>query len=169
LESVPGFSDPLPGEKTPPTQPSGKRLNKHALKRFLDMRKAALNDGVALIVLSAYRDPKKAKAKAKRVNNKNAVASFSAHSLGLAFDLKMSHGKKRFRETKTSPMQNVVNMRTSSAHKWLFLRGAKYGWFPYQNEPWHWEYNPSNFRETFRQGLEPDVKAPEQESSTALL
>jgi len=40
-------------------------------------------------------------------------------------------------------------MRQSPVHKWLFLRGGAYGWYPYQHEPWHWEYNPSGFRATF--------------------
>ena len=34
-------------------------------------------------------------------------------------------------------------------HKWLLLRGEGFGWYPYQNEPWHWEYNPPGFREIF--------------------
>jgi hypothetical protein len=28
----------------------------------------------------------------------------------------------------------------------VFLFG---GWYPYQNEPWHWEYNPPGFREIY--------------------
>jgi hypothetical protein len=37
----------------------------------------------------------------------------------------------------------------SPVHKWLFVNGEQYGWYPYQNEPWHWEYNPPGFRELF--------------------
>jgi hypothetical protein len=77
--------------------------------------------------------------------------------LGLAVDLQMSVksgvGKitqdQRSLEMTTVPMQNVVDMRKSPVHKWMFVNGEDYGWYPYQNEPWHWEYNPPGFRELF--------------------
>lgn len=138
-------------------QGRGHRLNQHALESFLQMREAALNDGVPLIVVSSYRSPATARANAERSGNPSAVASFSAHTLGLAMDLRMSYSITRggsvtsgiYAETVTTPMQNVVDMRQSPIHKWLFIHGAQYGWFPYQNEPWHWEYNPVGFRDTF--------------------
>ncbi len=151
LKLVPDFTSPLPGETTPPKQPGGKRLNKDALKSFLQMRNAALKDGVPLIIRAAYRTPERAKANAERAKHPEAVAEYSPHILGLAFDLQMSYGKQHFSEIDTSDMQNVVNMRTSPVHKWIFLHGAKYGWYPFQNEPWHWEYNPPGFREKFHQ------------------
>ena len=46
-------------------------------------------------------------------------------------------------------MAEVVRMRESPVHKWLLLRGEEFGWYPYQNEPWHWEYNPPGFREIY--------------------
>lgn len=50
------------------------------------------------------------------------------------------------------PFTNVVNMRTSPAHKFLFAFGDQFAWFPYQVEPWHWEYNPEGFSEAFPSG-----------------
>jgi LAS superfamily LD-carboxypeptidase LdcB len=128
----------------------GHRLHREARDSFVRMQTAAEVEGVNLVIEDSYRSPQAAGANASRSGNPNAVANFSAHSLGLAVDFRMSHGRQNYSETTTRPMQNVVDMRESPVHKWLFLRGADYGWHPYQNEPWHWEYNPSGFREQFR-------------------
>jgi hypothetical protein len=93
------------------------------------------------------------------VGNPEAVAALSPHNLGVAIDLKMSVGKQRYKEATTRPMQNVVDMRESPVHKWMFMRGAAYGWYPYQVEPWHFEYNPIGMRERFRANLEQEEKA----------
>ena len=125
------------------------KLNRHALDSFVHMRKQAKAEGVDLIILSAHRNPQTAQRNAARSGNPNAVASFSSHSLGLAIDFKMSHGDLKLDETTTRPMAEVVRMRESPVHKWLLLRGEEFGWYPYQNEPWHWEYNPPGFREIY--------------------
>lgn len=135
--------EPVPGE--------GKwKLNKFAAASYVRMREAAAADGVTLKIKSGHRDPKKAKANAARVGNSFAVASFSAHSLGLAIDFEMPRpdGEGVFSIT-TRPMSAVVAMRRSPVHKWLHLRGEAFGWYPFQHEPWHWEFNPAGFREVF--------------------
>lgn len=139
------------------TQPPHFVLNQFALSDFLLMRAAALREGVALIILSSGRSAAKALRNATRSGNSQAVAKFSVHMLGLGMDLKMSYkiGEKsgNYKEMTTKPMQNVVNMRSSPVHKWMFIRGAQYGWYPLQNEPWHWEYNPPGFQERFLSNL----------------
>lgn len=125
------------------------KLNRHALDSFVRMREQAKAEGVDLIILSAHRNPQTAQRNAARAGNPNAVASFSSHSLGLAIDFKMSHGDFTVDETTTRPMAEVVRMRESPVHKWLVLRGEEFGWYPYQNEPWHWEYNPPGFRDIY--------------------
>lgn len=126
------------------------KLNRHAKDSFVRMREKARADGVDLIILSAHRYPHVAQANAARAGNPNAVASFSSHSLGLAVDFQMSHRDGfKVREVSTRPMSELVRMRESPVHKWLLLRGDEFGWYPYQNEPWHWEYNPPGFREIF--------------------
>ena len=126
------------------------KLNRHALESFVRMREQAKAEGVDLVILSGNRSRQTAQANAARANNPNAVASFSAHCLGLAIDFEMSHrGEIKLKETSTRPMAEVVRMRESPVHKWLMLRGEEFGWYPYQNEPWHWEYNPPGFREVF--------------------
>lgn len=125
------------------------KLNRHALESFVRMREQAKAEGVDLIILSSHRSPQTAQRNAARAGNSNAVASFSSHSLGLAIDFKMSYGDLKLDETTTRPMAEVVRMRESPVHKWLLLRGEEFGWYPYQNEPWHWEYNPPGFREIY--------------------
>ncbi len=168
LVAIPAFPAPAGGGAAP-EQPAGHRLYRDAQAAFMTMRAAALADGIPLIVLSSYRDPAVARRNAERSGNPNAVASFSSHSLGLAVDLRMSMSytdpggqqrNLRYTETTTRPMQNVVDMRESPVHKWMFLHGAAYGWFPYQHEPWHWEYNPDGFRDRFREAVNPPPPPP---------
>ncbi|MCC5877148.1 MAG: family 10 glycosylhydrolase [Candidatus Sumerlaeia bacterium] len=143
---------PIPGEED-------YKLNRHAVVSYLEMREQAKKEGVTLIVRSAHRSRARAEAAAARANNPMAVASFSTHSLGLAIDFQMSHGDFSFSEITTRPMSEVVRMRESPVHKWMFLRGADFGWFPYMHEPWHWEYNPEGFRPTFWENF-PDGMPP---------
>ena len=135
--------EPVPGEE-------GWKLNRFAVDSYVKMREAAAADGVTLKIKSGHRDPKKASANAARAGNRFAVASFSSHSLGLAvdFELPRPDGDGAFNTT-TRPMSSVVAMRSSPVHKWLHLRGEAFGWYPFQHEPWHWEFNPDGFREVF--------------------
>lgn len=129
-----------------------KYLNKIALGAFLEMRDDASKDGIPLIVLAGFRP-----FSVKSNGNKKAKADYSTHHIGLAIDLKMSMTTiknnnsvtREYDEIRTQSMQNVVNMRKSPIHKWMFIYGHKYGWYPYMNEPWHWEYNPVGFKEIF--------------------
>jgi len=130
-----------------------RQLDADALVAFRMMEEAADRDGVDLRIASADRRPEVAQRNAERVNNPYATARFSSHILGLAMDLYLSDGKTKVDEVTTRPMSNIIAMRRTAPHKWMFLKGAAYGWYPYQHEPWHWEYNPPGFRERFRTGL----------------
>src|SRR5207302_6050126 len=84
LEEVPGLD--------------GFRLNRHAAADFARMRREAAGDGVTLAPAQEepsyfYRSPEQSAAHARALGNPNAVASFSAHSLGLAIDLQMRDRK----------------------------------------------------------------------------
>ena len=131
------------------------KLNRDAASAYVDMRKAAEADGVKIRIGNSYRTAAVAAANAAKAGNRNAVAKFSAHTLGLAVDLNMSHGNLRFLETTTKPFQNVVDMYKSPVHKWMFLRAQKYGWYPFQFEPWHWEYNPPGFKARYLSAAPP--------------
>ena len=37
---------------------------------------------------------------------------------------------------------NVANLRRLPAYKWLVENAECFGFYPYEAEPWHWEYNP---------------------------
>ena len=43
----------------------------------------------------------------------------------------------------------MIKMRDTPEYKWMIVDGPKYGWYPFHNEPWHWEYNPDGFKDTF--------------------
>jgi hypothetical protein len=127
------------------------RLFGEAAHAFHRMSEMARYDNVELQIFDSFRPQAVAAANAAQSGNPMAVASFSSHSLGLAVDLNMSvAGGQQFQEATTRPMSNVAGMRASPVYKWMLLRGAEFGWFPYGNEPWHWEYNPDGFRARFR-------------------
>ncbi|HEY3269426.1 MAG TPA: D-alanyl-D-alanine carboxypeptidase family protein [Armatimonadota bacterium] len=142
---------PVPGQ-------APRKLDKDAVPSFRAMAADAKRDGVDLVIISSDRDPTVAARNAAREANAYAVARFSSHILGLAMDLQMSGDGLSFEEATTRPMSNVIGMRRSPAHKWMFLHGAAYGWYPYMHEPWHWEYNPPGFRERFWKGYRPGAK-----------
>lgn len=153
LEDIP----PLPADVGGgAVQPPGK-LHRAAVESFVRMREAALKDGVVLIVLFAHRSVAAARSAAGSAGRPTAVAAWSAHSAGLAGDFRMSiaigqgaaQKSLSFGEAETHPMSKVVEMRESPAHKWLFIHGAEYGWYPYQHEPWHFEYNPPGLKDTY--------------------
>lgn len=127
----------------------GHRLHHEAATAFTEMAQMAEYDDVALVILASYRTPETATHNAVRTDNASSTARFSSHSLGLAVDLRMGDEHHHYQEITTHPMQNVADMRMSTAHKWMVLRGAGFGWFPFGDEPWHWEYNPPGFWQRF--------------------
>ncbi len=143
------------------------QLNIHAIEPYLELREAAKKDGVDLIIRSAHRDPIRARQRAEQVANPYAVASFSSHSLGLAIDFQLTRpgGDGNFRIS-TRPMEDVVEMRRSPEHKWLFLRADEFGWYPFTHEPWHWEYNPPGFREVFWQDFPGGAPEPPEDEES---
>jgi hypothetical protein len=129
---------------------SSLRLNRHAAATFDAMVQDAAADGVQLRVSNSFRDRKKAEKNAAKAGNSAAVAGYSSHSLGLAVDLLLHTAATQGEWTETSTrMDNLVDMYRAPAYKWLAEHAAAYGWYPFRNEPWHWEYNPEGFRETF--------------------
>ena len=122
------------------------RMNHEMLAAFLKMREAAAHDGVALLAISCYREPK-ANATSK---NHFAVATNSSHGYGLAVDLQLSvdashtaSGKAfHVSEVNTHDPANLMKYYQSSVMKWMAQNGQKFDFHPYFNEPWHFEYNP---------------------------
>jgi hypothetical protein len=121
------------------------RLHSKASASFVEMREAAAKDGVDLTIMSSYRVPKN-----KQSDNPYAVASNSSHSYGLAMDLKLSVDKDhtadgenfKVTEISTKDANNLMKYYKSSVTKWMLMNGSRFNFFPYNNEPWHYEYNP---------------------------
>ncbi|OUL28941.1 hypothetical protein BV378_07000 [Nostoc sp. RF31YmG] len=62
-----------------------------------------------------------------------APPGHSAHHSGRAIDLWLGFGISS---------KNVQKMRATPAYQWLVQNAARFGFYPYPQEPWHWEYNP---------------------------
>lgn len=62
-----------------------------------------------------------------------APPGHSAHQSGRAVDLWLGLGISS---------KNVQKMRATPAYQWLVKNAARFGFYPYPQEPWHWEYNP---------------------------
>ena len=150
----------VPGER-------GLKLHRDASASYVELRTAAAADGVTISINNSYRTPETAQKNAAKAGNATAVAKFSSHSLGLAVDLNVSQGTLTFREVKTRPFSNLVGMYKSPVHKWMFLRGEAFGWYPYRPEPWHWEYNPKGLRERLREPAPAAATSPAAAPATA--
>ena len=125
-------------------------LNKYALDSFVKMRQAAKGEGIEIVPLSTYRDPVADAKRAEEANNPNAIAKgISPHGLGVAIDIKMSDGNKNYKETTTYPFSNIMDMRSSSIYKWLVIFANDFNFHPFNQEPWHWEYNYKNFKPVY--------------------
>lgn len=140
--------DPHPSNITTVTG-TGRRqipLQRHAAQAWRAMVAAARADGIAhplLLPTSGYRSrarQEKLWRNALRKYGSTQVArrwvappGGSAHQSGRAIDLYLG-GR--------NSSSNVSNLRRTRAYKWLVSNARRFGFYPYQREPWHWEYNP---------------------------
>jgi len=60
----------------------------------------------------------------------------SPHHTGRAVDLHVG-GKI------STKSDNIATQRRSRAYQWLVCNAARFDFYPYFREPWHWEYNPA--------------------------
>ena len=87
------------------------------------------------------------------------LAYNSPHETGLAVDFGVG-GLEPNRKTRDK-------QRKTPLHAWLVEHAAEFGWHPYKNEPWHWEYPIS--KQAWETG-EPDdegSKTPVQQGDTS--
>ena len=129
------------------------------------MERAAAADGISvrwLAIHSAYRSvalqeqifhyrleerrqnrvraglPKLSEKELRRLQQKwTAAPGRSAHHTGFALDFALYH-------------LGVKEGRKSEAWKWLMLRAREFHFYPYLEEPWHWEYNPPGLVDALR-------------------
>ena len=57
----------------------------------------------------------------------------SAHQSGRAVDLHLGYPIES---------EHVAALRRTPAWRWLVANAERFGFYPYDTEPWHWEYNP---------------------------
>jgi len=57
----------------------------------------------------------------------------SPHQSGRAIDLYLGT---------RNDSTNVAKLRRTPAYQWLVANAQRFGFYPYEREPWHWEYNP---------------------------
>lgn len=78
----------------------------------------------------------------------------SAHQTGRALDLHLG-----------VPIGSryVNQQRQTQAYRWLQNNANRFGFYPYEREPWHWEFNPP------RRGLHEEIQRREHEEAQARL
>jgi LAS superfamily LD-carboxypeptidase LdcB len=78
-----------------------------------------------------------AKYLAKYIGKYKAAPGFSNHSNGMAVDLWTQEGTEKI----TADKSLQVRWKRTWVHKWLVKNAATFGFKPYENEAWHWEYS----------------------------
>ena len=72
-----------------------------------------------------------------------APATSSPHGTGRALDLYLGGAL-------SAAPENVRKQRATAAYRWMACNAARFGFYPYNVEPWHWEYNPPEMSSRFR-------------------
>jgi len=67
-------------------------------------------------------------------SGRGTLARYSAHNTGQALDLYVGG------EPVTTKDANRLIQVQTPAYKWLVKNAAKFGFYPYYYEPWHWEF-----------------------------
>lgn len=121
-------------------------LRSVAAQAWAAMLSAARADGIAsplLLPISGYRSSahqqrlweRALKRYGTREEARKWVAppGGSPHQSGRAIDLYLGA---------RNDSGNVARLRQTPAYKWLVANAQRFGFYPYDREPWHWEYNP---------------------------
>lgn len=122
------------------------RLHRLAADAWSALVAAARADGLAsplLLLTSGYRSyaeqARLFKQGVARYGSEQAARKWvappggSAHQSGRAIDFHLGS---------SNSSSNVANLRQTHAYQWLVRNARRFGFYPYENEPWHWEYNP---------------------------
>lgn len=92
--------------------------------------------GASLKIISAYRSPVYQTLLRQRSprSGRAGLAVNSPHFTGRALDLYVGGDP-----VNTADHNRLVQINTP-VYRWLVKRAAKFGFYPYFYEPWHWEY-----------------------------
>jgi D-alanyl-D-alanine carboxypeptidase len=119
------------------------RLAAQAWKAMVEQARAEGLEAPLLLPVSGYRNPEEQEwlwqgALAKYGDPDVACLwvarpGTSAHQSGRAVDLHLGY-----------PIESeyVEDLRRTAAWQWLCAHAEQFGFYPYDVEPWHWEYNP---------------------------
>jgi hypothetical protein len=144
--------EPPPGElvDVDPRQAyrGAKKLHRAAYEAYRRLKAAAEADGIPpdlLSVASGYRSIARQRelwaGALKRYGSAQAARKWvappggSPHHTGRAIDFYL--GEK-------NDSSNVARLRGTRAYQWLVCNADRFGFTPYVNEPWHWEFNPAS-------------------------
>jgi LAS superfamily LD-carboxypeptidase LdcB len=140
--------DPAPADVVTVRGVGGKivplhRLAAQAWQALVAEARGAGISGQLLLPVSGYRSSKRQKqlfaAAVARYGSPAAARKWvappgsSAHQSGRAVDFYLG-GR--------NSSGNVAALRRTPAYKWLAANAVRFGFYPYDAEPWHWEYNP---------------------------
>ncbi|MES1241873.1 MAG: D-alanyl-D-alanine carboxypeptidase family protein [Acidobacteriota bacterium] len=141
--------DPQPADVVQVPRAGGGSVPLHRLaaQALEAMVRAARAEGIAdplLLPVSGYRSAAtqarlweaalaKAGGNAQEARKWVAPPGSSAHQSGRAVDLHLGYGISS---------KNVAAMRQTAVWRWLEQNAVRFGFYPYEAEPWHWEYNP---------------------------
>jgi zinc D-Ala-D-Ala carboxypeptidase len=97
-----------------------------------------------LRIVSAFRSREyQMKLRAAEPNaGRAALAVNSPHFTGHALDIYVGG-----EPVKTIDSNRAIQVQTP-AYQWLVKNAARFGFYPYYYEPWHWEYVPQNLNST---------------------
>ena len=129
-----------------PRHGRGHQLHRNAYAAYKLLKAAAESDGIPpnlLTVVSGYRSVASQTrlwaGALRKYGSPRAARRWvappggSPHHTGRAIDFDLG-GRNN--------SENVANLRRTPAYRWLVCNAARFGFFPYAVEPWHWEYNP---------------------------
>lgn len=121
-------------------------LHRLAAEAWAAMVSAARADSIAaplLLPISGYRSSQRQaqlwRTALARYGSPDAARKWvappgsSAHQSGRAIDFHLGA---------RNDSANVGALRRTPAYRWLVANAQRFGFYPYESEPWHWEYNP---------------------------
>ncbi len=131
--NVPGVYRPIPLHP----------LAAEAWKALVAAARAEGHRHPLLLPTSGFRDPQRQRklweralvkyGSAKEARKWVAPPGGSAHQSGRAIDFYLGS---------QNSSSNVSTLRGLPAYRWLAQNAVCFGFYPYEREPWHWEYNP---------------------------
>ena len=121
-------------------------LHRVAAAAWQALVRAARANGIAdpvLLPVSGYRSPERQAQLWRDALQKYgspeearkwvAPPGSSAHQTGRAIDFYLGG---------QNGSGNVAQLRQLPAYHWMVANAVRFGFYPYEREPWHWEYNP---------------------------